>query len=80
VSERPLATTLVVIYGTLVLLALTIPSGLVNWSKNFEPNVPQEILLRTAQAVQSFSQAIGADWAYRKGRQIFLDATGKQED
>ena len=43
-QRRPLATTSVVIYATLVLLAITVPRGLVNWCKNFEPNALQEIV------------------------------------
>ena len=77
---RPLRTTAIVIYGTLALLALAVPRGLVNWSKNFEPNAAQEVLLRTAEAVQSLSLYIGADWPYRRGREIFLHATGKREE
>jgi hypothetical protein len=79
-QERPLRTTAIVIYGTLVVLALAVPRGLVNWSKNFEPNAAQDVLLRTAEALQSFSRRTGADWPYRRGREIFLHATGKRED
>jgi hypothetical protein len=79
-QERPLRTTAIVIYGTLALLALAVPRGLVNWSKNFEPNAAQEVLLRVAEAVQSVSQRLGADWPYRRGRAIFLNATGKREE
>jgi hypothetical protein len=79
-QQRPLRTAAIVLYGTLALLALAVPRGLVNWSKNFEPNAAQEVLLRTAEAVQSFSQRIGADWPYRRGREIFLRATGKREE
>ena len=79
-QRRPLLTTAIVIYGTFALLALAVPRGLVNWSKNFEPNAAQEALLRTAEAVQSLSLHIGADWPYRHGRDIFLQATGKREE
>jgi hypothetical protein len=78
--ERPLRTTAIVIYATLALLVLTIPGGLVNWSKNFEPGAAQDVLLRTAEALQSLSQRLGANWPYRRGREIFLHATGKRED
>ena len=78
--QRPLRTTAIVIYGTLGLLALAVPRGLVNWSKNFEPNAAQEVLLRAAEAVQSLSQRVGADWPYRRGRELFLHATGKHEE
>lgn len=73
-------TTSVVIYATLILLALAIPRGLVNWAKNFEPSAPQATLLNAAEAVQSLSHRIGADWAFVQCRELFLRATGKRED
>ena len=77
---RPLRTTSVVIYATLVLLALAVPRGLVNWSKNFEPNPAQALLLRTAEAVQSLSQHLRLDLPYVRGRELFLRLTGKKDD
>jgi hypothetical protein len=79
-QDRPLATTSVVIYATLALLALTIPSGLLNWSRNFDPNPVQELLMRTAQGLQSLSRDIGANWPYVHGRELFLRMTGKRDD
>jgi hypothetical protein len=79
-QEHPLTSTSVVIYATLVLLALTVPRGLVNWSKNFEPNPAQQMLLRVADAIQSVSQRTGADWPYLRGRELFLQLTGKRDD
>jgi hypothetical protein len=79
-QAQPLKTTSVVIYATLLLLAVTIPRALVNWSKNFEPNVAQETVLRVAEAIQSMSQRVGADWLYREGRKEFLELTGKRDD
>jgi len=79
-QQRPLLTTTIVIYGTLALLAVAVPRGLVNWSKNFEPNAAQDALLRTAEALQSLSRSTRADWPYRRGREIFLEATGKREE
>ena len=79
-QDRPLITTSVVIYATLVLLALTIPRGLVNWAKNFEPSTPQAAVLNVAETVASLSHRIGADWAFAKCRELFLRATGKGED
>jgi hypothetical protein len=79
-QERPLRTTSMVIYGTLVVLALAVPRGLVNWSKNFEPNAAQDVVLRTAEALQSLARRMDADWPYRRGREFFLHATGKRED
>ena len=78
--QRPLTSTAVVIYATLALLTITVPRGLVNWCKNFEPNPLQEISLHVAEAIQTVSQRIGLDWPYRKGREAFLKATGKRDD
>ena len=37
-------------------------------------------VLLAALAVQSFSNRMGADWAYHEARRIFLSATGKREE
>jgi len=79
-QAQPLKTTSLVIYATLILLAITIPRALVNWSKNFEPNRAQEATLRVAETIQSLSQRIGADWVFREGREVFLKETGKRDD
>lgn len=79
-QRRPLFASSVVIYGTLVLLVLTIPRGLVNWAKNFEPNAPQQMLLQTAEAIADASHRIGADRAFTVARAFFLRVTGKSED
>jgi hypothetical protein len=79
-QERPLATTSTVIYATLVLLALAVPRGLVNWSRNFDPNPVQDLLMRTAQGLQSLSTDVGANRPYVRGRELFLRLTGKRDD
>jgi hypothetical protein len=79
-QPRPLRTTSVVIYATLVLLALTIPRGLVNWAKNFEPGAPQQAVLEVAEAIAAASHRIGADRAFDAARELFLRVTGKRED
>jgi hypothetical protein len=78
--ERPLVTTSVVIYATLALLAVTVPRGLVNWTKNFEPSAPRQVTLRVAQTIQSLSHRLRADWFYAKARAEFLRVTGKRDD
>ena len=80
VHKSPLATASAVIYATLVLLIIAIPRGLANWSKSFEPNPAQELLLRAADALESLSRRTGADWPYVHGREAFLLATGKSDD
>ena len=80
--HRPqrLRTIAVSIYATLALLALAIPQAVPNWLKGFEPGAVQGRLLEAALAVQSFSNRMGADWAYHEARRIFLNASGKRED
>jgi hypothetical protein len=79
-QRQPLLTSSVVIYGTLILLALTIPRALVNWSKNFEPNPIQMTMLRVAEAVFAASHGAGLDRPFLAGRALFLKVTGKEED
>ncbi len=79
-QQRPLLTTSVVIYATLALLAVTIPRGLVNWAKNFEPSAPQQVVLQIAEAISVASHRIGADRAFGEARELFLRVTGKRED
>jgi len=79
-QPRPLLTTSVVIYVTLLVLAVTIPRGLVNWAKGLEPNPAQATLLRIAEAMASVSHEVGTDWAFDRGRELFLRVTGKRED
>ena len=79
-QRRPLLTTSIVIYVTLFLLAITIPRSLVNRVKDVEPNPVQAFLLRTAEAVAAMSHAVGLDRPFAYGRELFLKATGKQED
>jgi hypothetical protein len=77
---RPLRATAIVIYGTLLLLALAIPQGLVNWLKGFDPSKPQDLALELALAIQSVSNRLGADVPFSSARRAFLDATGKREE
>ena len=79
-QPRPLRASAIVIYGTLLLLALTIPQALVNWLKGFEPSGPQDLLLTAALSVQSASNAWGLNAPFYRARRAFLDATGKRED
>ena len=77
---QPLRTIAIAIYTTLLLLALTIPQAVPNWLKGFEPGTTQGLFLDAALAVQSFSNRMGADWAYHEARRIFLNTTGKREE
>jgi hypothetical protein len=77
---HPLAAAAVVIYATLGLLALTVPNGLVNWSRDLQPGARQQAMLAVAQAIERFSGWIGVDRPYAQAREIFLKATGKSEE
>ena len=79
-QPKPLRSTAIVIYATLMLLALAIPQGLANWLKGFEPSRPQDLALDAALAMQSFSNRMGANVPYYETRRVFLDATGKREE
>jgi hypothetical protein len=79
-QEQPLRTTAIVLYSTLALLAFTVPSALVKWCNDFEPNTVQGVLLRTAKALQLLSHHVAVDRPYRYARKLFLQVTGKSED
>jgi hypothetical protein len=78
--HNPVVTAGVVIYGTLALLLIAIPQGLVNWLKDFNPGPAQEALLDGAESFAALSTRMGANAPYRWARTLFLDATGKNED
>jgi hypothetical protein len=78
--RHPLGAAAVVIYATLTLLALTVPRGLVNWSRDMQPGERQQATLAAAQAIERFSAWIGISRAYQWARESFLTATGKTED
>jgi hypothetical protein len=77
---HPLGAAMVVVYATLGLLALTIPRGLVNWSRDREPSMWQQATLTAAQAIERFSIWAGINRPYELARQVFLEATRKSED
>jgi hypothetical protein len=79
-SAHPLRSAAVVIYATLALLGLTIPRGLVNWSRDLEPGPRQQAVLAAAQAIERFSHWSRIDEPYRLAREFFLETTGKRED
>jgi hypothetical protein len=78
--SHPLGAAAVVIYATLALLALAVPSGLVNWSRDMEPGARQHAMLAAAQAIERFSIWTGSNRPYQHAREIFLKTTDKSED
>jgi hypothetical protein len=77
---HPLGAAMVVIYATLGLLALTVPRGLVNWSRDREPSMWQQATLTVAQVIERFSNSTRLNRPYERGRETFLSVTGKSED
>jgi hypothetical protein len=77
---RPIRAAALVIYGTFVLLILTIPQGLVNWLGDMETNPIQEVVLRGAEMVQTASHSVGLDVPYLRARATFFKLTGKSDD
>jgi hypothetical protein len=77
---HPLGAAAAVIYATLALLALAVPRGLVNWSRDLEPGPRQRAMLAGAQAIERFSSWGGLNRPYEQAREAFLKATGKTED
>jgi hypothetical protein len=79
-TARTVGTAAVIIYATLALLILTIPQSLPNWLRDMEDNPVQQVLLRAASGVQTASQAVGLDVAYRRARGAFRAWAGKEDD
>jgi hypothetical protein len=77
---HPLASAMVVVYATLILLALTVPRGLANWARDMDPGAAQQAVLAGADAIARLSGAIAIDKPYAWARGIFLSGTGKRED
>ena len=77
-DPHKLRTTALVVYGTLVLAWLMVPQGLTNWLKDLDPSTPRTALLRVALGVQQFSDRIGLNVPYERGRAVFAKWTGKE--
>jgi hypothetical protein len=83
--ERPrpagdLRTAAIVIYATLVLLAVTIPQSVVNWLADMNGNPVQETALRGAEVLRNMSQGAGVATVYQRARDIFIAISGVQPD
>jgi hypothetical protein len=77
---NPLRTTAIVLYATLVLLALTIPQSLTNWLGDMNGNPVQETALRGAEILRNLSQHAGVAAVYQRARDIFIAVTGVEPD
>ena len=77
---RPLRSTAIVVYGTLLLLAVTIPQSLSNWLIDMNDSRPQEIALRGAEALRTLSQRAHVAAVYQRARDIFIAISGIEPD
>jgi hypothetical protein len=75
-----LRTAAIVIYGTLLLLAVTIPQSVVNWLADMNANPVQETALRGAEVLGNLSQRTGVPAVYQRARAIFIAISGVEPD
>ena len=83
--ERPrptgaLRTAAIVIYATLMLLAVTIPQSVVNWLADMNGNPVEETALRGADVLRNLSQRAGVAGVYQRARDIFIAISGVEPD
>ncbi len=83
--ERPrpagqLRTAAIVLYGTLMLLAVTIPQSVVNWLADMNGNPVEETALRGAETLRNMSQGAGVSTVYQRARDIFIAISGVEPD
>jgi hypothetical protein len=74
----PLRAAAVVVYGTLLLLALTIPHSVVDWIRDMKSLEVQEALLPAAEALQRLAQETGVATPFSRARTTFLALTSKE--
>ena len=72
----PLRTTALILYVTLVLLALTIPQSLTNWLSDMNGSPVQETALRGAEILRNLSQRSGVAGVYQRARDLFIAVSG----
>ena len=75
-----LRTASIVIYATLMLLAVTIPQSVVNWLADMNANPVQETAWRGAEVLRNLSQRAGVATVYQRGRDIFIAISGVEPD
>jgi hypothetical protein len=75
-----LRTATIVIYATLMLLAVAIPQSVVNWLADMNANPVQETALRGAEVLRNLSQRAGVATVYQRARDIFIAISGVEPD
>ena len=79
-SANPLRAAAIILYATLMLLAVTIPQSVVNWLSDMNGNPVEETALRGAEALRNLSQRAGVATVYQRGRDIFIAISGAEPD
>jgi hypothetical protein len=79
-GAHPVGTAAAIIYGTFLLLLLTIPQSIVSWLGDMNANAVQQSVLRGAEAVQAASHRVGLDIPYIQARSAFFALTGKDDN
>ena len=79
-AAKPLRAAALVIYGTLVLLALTIPQSLTNWLRDMNENPVEAVALRGADAWQAAAEKTRLPAVYRHARDVFIAVSGVEPD
>jgi hypothetical protein len=79
-QANPLRTAAIVIYATLMLLAVTIPQSVVNWLADMNANPVEEVALRGADVLRNLSQRTGVAIVYQRARDIFIAISGVEPD
>ena len=71
-SGNPVLVAAFILYGTLILLWVTIPGSVVSWIKGFEDGTMQQVALRMAEGVQAVSGQLGLNGPYLFARRLYL--------
>jgi hypothetical protein len=79
-AAKPLRTAALIIYGTFILLALTIPQSLTNWLRDMNENPLQAVALRGAEAWQAVTEKTRLPAVYRHARDVFIAVSGVEPD
>ena len=75
-----LRTAAIVLYATLMLLAVTIPQSVVNWVADMNGNPVEETALRGAEVLRNLSERAGVAGVYQRARDIFIAISGVEPD
>lgn len=77
-SASPLRTASIVLYATLVLLAVTIPQSVENWLADMNGNPVEDTALRGAEVLRNLSERAGIAAVYQRARDIFIAISGAE--